>query len=107
MKKKIAKILFIASFLPYIIIVLLSLYIAIVGNDVYEKGFIDDSFRYISGPYIRTEYGMTVFLDYLKGFIVIFGIWIPILPVVVIYQIIYLIMKVVKKKQNLELEEEK
>ena len=97
MKKKIAKILFIVSFLPYIIIVLISLYAAISGNDVYGAGFLDDSFKYTNGAYIRTEYGMAVFLIYLKDLIYIFSSWISILPVVVGYQIIYIIMKKVKK----------
>ena len=85
-KRKIAKVIFILSFFPYIILVLISLYYAIFGHDIYA----------FLGGYIRTDYGITAFLDTL--------VWnalglcfLPILPTVAIYQIIFTIMYSRKK----------
>ena len=85
-KRRIAKIIFILSFLPYIILLLISLYHAIFGNNVYA----------FLGGYIRTDYGITAFLDTL--------VWnalglcfIPVLPTVAIYQIIFIIINIKNK----------
>ena len=89
-KRKISKTIFILSFLPYIILVLISLYHAIFGQDIY--GFL--------GGYIRTVYGMEAFLNTL--------VWnslglcfIPVLPIIAIYQIIYVINKFKNKLKKL------
>ena len=85
-KNNITKIIFILSFLPYIILVVISLYHAIFGHDIYA----------FLGGYIRTDYGVEAFLDTL--------VWnalglcfIPVLPIVAIYQIIFIIIKMKNK----------
>lgn len=86
-KRKIYKIIFIISFLPYVILLLISLYHAIFGYDLYTM---------ILPTYVKTLYGMEAFLQTL--------IWnsirlcfIPILPICLIYQLIYLITYIFKK----------
>lgn len=85
-RSNITKILFILSFLPYIILILISLYHAIFGNDIYA----------FLGGYIRTDYGMKAFLD---TFVwnVLSLCFIPVLPIVAIYQIIFIIIKIKNK----------
>lgn len=82
MKKKLEKIIFILSFLPYILILLISLYVAIFGDNVYT----------ISGEKYGV-FGLDVFLNWLTELIYVYCVWIPILPVVAIYQVIYLMVK--------------
>ena len=48
-KKKIFKVLFFISFLPYIILILISIYHAILGYDIYT---------WINHQYIETIYGI-------------------------------------------------
>ena len=85
-KGKITKIIFILSFLPYIILILISLYYAIFGHNVYA----------FLGGYIRTDYGIKAFLDTLI-WNVLRLCFIPVLPAVVIYQMIFLIIKIKNK----------
>ena len=85
-KRKISKTFFILSFLPYIILVLISSYYAIFGNDIYA----------FMGGYIRTDYGMTAFLDTLTWNCLILT-FIPILPISLIYQIIYILIYIYKR----------
>ena len=84
-KNKIFKVIFILSFLPYIILALISLYYAIFGYDVYT---------WIKPVYTRTIYGMDAFFNSLIWNLLS---WIPILILVIIYQIIYTIIIVVKR----------
>ena len=81
MKKNITKIIFILSFLPYIILILVSLYYAIFGHDVYA----------FLGVYIRTDYGVKAFLDTLLWNVLTLC-YIPVLPVISVYQILYIII---------------
>ena len=88
-KRKIFKTIFILSFLPYIILVLISSYYAIFGNDIYA----------FMGGYIRTDYGMKAFLDTLTWNCLILT-FIPVLPIIAIYQIIFIIIYVINKFKN-------
>lgn len=85
-KSKISKIIFIFSFLPYIILLLISLYYTIFGYEVYT--FV--------GVYVRTIYGIEAFLDTLVWNALVLCI-IPVLPTVAIYQIIFIIIKIKNK----------
>ena len=88
-KKRISKIIFILSFLPYIVLILISLYYAIFGHDVYA----------FLGGYIRTDYGMTAFLDTLI-WNVLSLCFIPVLPVIATYQIIFIIIHLIRYIKN-------
>ena len=83
--KKIPLIIFILSFLPYIIILGYGIYCAIFGYDVYT---------WILPTYVETLYGLDAFLDAVTvlGLSLIF---IPVIPICVIYDIIYLIFKLI------------
>ena len=96
-RKKIAKIIFILSFLPYIILILISLYHAVYGYDVYTL---------IKPQYVRTIYGIEAFGESLVWNALVLCV-IPVLPIVFIYQITYIIINVIikllkrnKKKTN-------
>lgn len=86
MKNKKLKIIFLLSFLPYIILIIISLYYAIFGHNVSDW----------LGHYIRTDYGMEAFLDTL--FLNALGLcFLPVLPTVAVYQIVYIILFIIKK----------
>ena len=90
-KNKIFKIIFLISFLPYIILLLLSIYSAIFGHDTYT---------WLERQYIETLYGIEAF----KETIIWCGLgmcMVPILPTAVIIQIIY-IVKCMKNKREIE-----
>lgn len=87
-KKKIFKIIFVLSFLPYIILVLISIYYACFGYDVYT---------WILAEYVRTIYGMDAFIETLFWNSLMLCLYIPILPIVVIYQIIYVVVLIIRK----------
>jgi len=84
---KIKKIILFITFLPYIYILLLSTYHAIFGYDVYTL---------ILPTYVKTIYGIEAFKEV---FILnLLGLtFIPIIPICLIYQIVYLIIFIVKK----------
>ena len=86
-KNKIAKIIFVLSFLPYVILILISLYHAIFGYDVYTL---------IKPQYIRTSYGTEAFGESLVWNSLVLCV-IPVLPIVLIYQIIYIVIKIIIK----------
>lgn len=81
-KAKIYKIIFIISFFPYIFILLIAL-------PCWNNGFK------LFGP---TTFGFDAFKNALGFFGLIFC-YIPVLPTVFLYQVIYVIFKVVKKKK--------
>ena len=91
MKNKILKLLFKISFLPYIILILISLYYAILGYDVYT---------WILPTYVRTIYGIEAFIETLTwNFLVL--CFIPIIPIVALFQIIYIVLFIIRKiKKN-------
>ena len=93
-KKKIFKIIFWLSFLPYIILFLLSTYHAFYGYDVYT---------WIKPEYVRTIYGIDAFAETLVWNMIKFSV-IPILPIVLIFQIIYIVLCL--KNKNVKLSEE-
>lgn len=86
-KKRIYKILFIVSFLPYIILLAISLYHAIFGYDVYTL---------ILPTYVKTIYGIEAFVSTLfwNALALCF---IPIIPICLLYQIIILVKYIIKK----------
>lgn len=81
-KKKIFKVLFFISFLPYIILILISIYHAILGYDIYT---------WINHQYVETINGIDAFTETLFWNGITFSI-IPILPISLIYQIIYIVI---------------
>lgn len=85
-KSKISKIFFILSFLPYMVLLLISLYYAIFGYEVHT----------FLGAYVRTVYGIAAFLDTLVWNALVLCV-IPVLPTVAIYQIIFTIIKIKNK----------
>lgn len=87
-RKKIFKVLFLISFLPYIILILISIYHAILGYDVYT---------WINHQYIETIYGIDALTETLFWNGITFSI-IPILPISLIYQIIYVVIYFKNKK---------
>ena len=88
-KRKIFKIIFLISFLPYILLILLAIHSAIYGHNIYT---------WFGNQYIQTIYGMEAFKE-----IIIWGVLamcaIPILPIVLIIQIIYLVRYLKNKKK--------
>lgn len=91
-KRKIYKIIFIISFLPYIVLLLISLYYAIFGYNIYTL---------ILPTYVKTIYGIEAFVEAL--FWNSLGLFfIPILPICIIYQLIYFITYIIKKINHKE-----
>ena len=86
-KRKLNKILLIISFLPYILLLLISLYHAIFGYYVYTL---------ILPTYVKTIYGIEAFVSTLfwNALVVCF---ITILPICLLYQIVNLITYIIKK----------
>lgn len=93
--KKVSKIILIISFFPYLIILLISLYCAIFGFDVYQHTGIPDT-MVSEFEYSNTDYGIDAFFLVLKSLIFVFSIWIPILPVILGYQVLCLIIFKIK-----------
>jgi hypothetical protein len=80
-KNKILKILLLLSFIPYLFLIVYSLYHAIFGHDVYTM---------ILPQYVRTIYGWDAFLEVFVW--TALGLcFIPILPICFLYQSIYFI----------------
>ena len=91
-KGKIFKVLFLISFLPYIILILLAIHSAIYGHNIYT---------WFGNQYIRTIYGIEAF----KEIIILGGLSmcaIPILPISLIIEIIYVVRYVKNKKKARE-----
>jgi len=84
---KIKKIILYITFTPYVYILLISIYHAIFGYDVYTL---------ILPTYVETIYGLEAFKEV---FILnLLGLtFIPIIPICLIYQLVYLIIFIVKK----------
>jgi len=81
--KKFLFILFIISFIPYIVLLGYGIYSAIFGYDVYTL---------ILPTYVETLYGLDAFLEAITvlGLTLIF---IPIIPVCIIYELLYSVIK--------------
>ncbi len=86
-KEKINKILLIISFLPYVLLILISLYHSVFGYDVYTL---------ILPTYVKTIYGMEAFLSTLSWNALLLC-FIPILPICLLYQIINLTIYIINK----------
>ena len=88
--KKIFFIILLISFLPYMAILGYGLYSAVFGYDVYTL---------ILPTYIETLYGLDAFLEAVTvlGLILLY---IPILPFCMIYQIIFILIKMIGKLKN-------
>ena len=86
-KNKIFKIIFWLSFLPYIILILISTYHAVFGYEVHT---------WFKGQYVRTIYGIDAFRDTIvwNGLRLCF---VPILPISLIIEVIYIIIYIIKK----------
>ena len=91
-KSKIFKIVFLISFLPYILLILLAIHSAIYGHNIYA---------FFGNQYIRTIYGIEAFKE-----IVIYGVLFMcatfILPISLIIQIIYIARCIKNKKKTRE-----
>lgn len=89
-KNKILKVMLYISFLPYITILLISIYHAIWGYDVYT---------WILPEYVETIYGIEAFLETMV--LNILRLWyIPVLPICLIFQIICIISYLLKRKKS-------
>ncbi len=86
-KKKFLRILFWLSFVPYLLLVGYSAYFAIVGYDVYTL---------ILPQYLRTIYGWDAFCRVFVWTGIAFCI-IPILPICLLYQLIYFMIALVSR----------
>jgi hypothetical protein len=86
-KEKIYKILLVISFLPYVLLILISLYHSIFGYDVYTL---------ILPTYVKTIYGMEAFISTLSWNALLLC-FLPILPICLLYQIIYLTTCIINK----------
>ncbi len=89
-KKKIPQIIFWLSFMPYLLLLGYSIYHAIFGYDVYTM---------ILSQYVETLYGWDAFLRVLlwTGFAMCI---IPVLPVCLLYQILYLFIYIIKRLKS-------
>lgn len=96
MKKKVLKIIFIVSFLPYIVLVLVSLYYAIFGLNIGQHSGIPDT-MVVEWKTTGTIYGINAFWTMFEGLIVIYSRMVPVLPILVIYQIMYVILERIRK----------
>ncbi len=88
--KRIFSVIFIISFIPYIILIGYGIYSAIFGYDVYT---------WILPTYVGTLYGLDAFLEA----VTVLGLslfFIPIIPICAIYEIIYLILKAIFHFRN-------
>lgn len=90
MKKRVGQLLFIASFLPY-------LWILIYGIDAMSSGIPTALFA--STKY----YGREAFFDSIGWGFVIFCYFIPIIPACIVFQILYILRKKVKKFKEIDL----
>lgn len=89
-KKKIFKIVFLISFSPYILLILLAMHSAIYGYDIYT---------WFGNQYIRTIYGVEAF----KEIVIWVGLSmcaIPVLPTALIIQIIYIVLYIKNKRKT-------
>lgn len=78
-----------ASFLPYIVGVIIGMVYAFVGYDIMT----------VTGVYVRTIYGF----DALREVITLYGLgltFIPIIPVCFIYQLVYFLWWLIKYLKN-------
>lgn len=75
------------SFIPYIVLLLIAIYHAVFGHDVYTL---------ILPQYVKTIYGMEAFCEVLFLNTLILCYY-PVLPICFLYQIIYGICCVVRK----------
>ena len=82
MFKKILRIFFGFSFIPYLFLLSYSLYYAVFGYDVYTM---------ILPQYVRTIYGWEAFSEVFLWTAIGLS-FIPVLPICIIYQILYLIL---------------
>lgn len=90
MKNKVLKIILYISFVPYIALLLMAIYHAIFGYDVYT---------WILPEYVRTIYGIEAFLEsFIWNFLRLW--YIPVLPLCLAYQIIYAISYFSKTKKQ-------
>lgn len=87
-KKKIFGVIFKLSFIPYVILVLISIYYAIAGYDVYT---------WILPEYVRTIYGLEAFAETLSLNVFSLCFVLPILPVIIIYQLVYITIGVINR----------
>ncbi len=90
-KSKVFNIIFIISFIPILALLFISLYYAIFGYDVYTM---------ILPTYVKTIYGIEAFVQSFTWNAIVL-IFIPVLPIMFLYQIIFLIVKfILKLKTN-------
>lgn len=92
-KRLIFRMIFIATFLPALSLIAISIYYAIFGYDVYT---------WINHVYVRTVFGTDAFLETMTWNVLCL-LFVPVLPICILYQIgyiIYFIIKKHKKKQT-------
>lgn len=87
---KVTKIILFLSFIPFLFLIGYSLYHSIFGYDVYTM---------ILPQYLRTIYGMDAFQEVFL-WTALALCFIPVLPICFLYQIIYLIIHLVKNHRK-------
>lgn len=83
-KKNLSKIILIITFIPYALLIIYAIYSAFTG-----VGFMDS-----------TTYGIDAFFTALFLLTIIFFSYIPILPICIVYQLSYFVIKLNKKKKT-------
>lgn len=88
--KKIPFIIFLISFIPYVVLLGYGLYSAIFGYGVYT---------WILPAYVETLYGLDAFLEAVTvlGLTLLF---VPLLPICLLYQVIFVAVKLILKFKN-------
>ena len=85
--RKICKLIFIFSFLPYVALILISTYHSMTGYDI--TGWIHSST-------VKTIYGIDAFVDSMTwNFLTL--CFIPVIPVAMAYQIMYVLILMTNK----------
>ena len=85
MEKKTYKVIFIISFIPYFLLIIAGIWCSIMG------------FTHLFGA---IAYGIEALKDTIVFYGIVFSIFIPIIPVCFLYQIIYVIKKLINKKRR-------
>lgn len=84
----IAKLIFFLSFVPALMLIVLGIFYAIVGYDSYN----------VLGQFIRTVYGWEAFVEFVFWYGLCLCV-IPVLPAMLLYQIIYLTVTAVRRRK--------
>ena len=98
-KRKIFKVLFIISFIPYIIFLIRALLSAFYGTADFGSVIISGlSEPWIGGKEIVTLYGFEAFKQTITWDFIGFTFGVPLIPIILLYQLIYLVIMCKNRK---------